>query len=82
MSFELFYRKECPYCKKVLDFINEKGIKHVKLTDISKNYKKFEEFRDKTKAGRNTVPVLRIKGIVHLYESQEIINFLSKVKFE
>ena len=34
MDLKLYYKETCPFCKKVLRFIEKKGIKDVELVDI------------------------------------------------
>lgn len=83
MKFDLFYSERCPYCRKVIDAILHSKVKsNVQLIDIDLHPDAFEKFVEKTKAKRRTVPVLRIKGKIHLYESDDIIDFLSMLKYE
>ena len=55
MDLKLYYKETCPFCKKVLRFIEKKGIKDVELVDI-----KADEANEKyliEKGGMDQVPV-------------------------
>ncbi|RMF92840.1 MAG: glutathione S-transferase domain-containing protein [Candidatus Schekmanbacteria bacterium] len=78
MNLVLFKKSTCPYCKKVLNTIEEIGIKDkIKLLDISEDKNK-KDLIDLT--GDYQVPCLVIDGKPML-ESKVIINFL-KEKFK
>ena len=62
----------CPYCQKVLHFMEKKNIS-VGLKDISKNPEVREELM--TLGGKTQVPCLSIDGKA-MYESDDIIQWL------
>lgn len=78
MDFTLFFKPECPYCMKVLNYLNDNDIRKYKNYNIDdsnckeENKKKLEEL-----GGKVQVPFLYIdseeKG---LYESDDIIEYL------
>ena len=75
MDLKLYYKPECPFCKKVLSFMEKNDIE-LELKNIhDEENKKFlvEE------GGMNQVPCLFIDGKA-MYESDDIIEFL-KEKF-
>lgn len=69
----LFYRPMCPYCRKVLQFMEDNNIT-VKLKDITGNPEVIEELV--TIGGKSQVPCLSIDGEA-LYESDDIIQWLN-----
>ena len=78
MDLKLYYKAECPFCKKVLRFIDNKKIEGVQLVDI-----KADEANEKyliNKGGMDQVPCLFIDG-KPMYESMDIIKFLDE-KFQ
>ena len=78
MDLKLYYKAECPFCKKVLRFIDNKKIEGVELVDI-----KADEANKKyliEKGGMDQVPCLFIDG-KPMYESMDIIKFLDE-KFQ
>lgn len=71
----LYYLTTCPYCKRVIDFLNEKNIEY-KLFDINEQ----ENFNKLLKIGKKRqVPFIvdNNTGIV-MYESSDIIKYLTK----
>ena len=69
-ELKLYYLPTCPYCQKVLRFMNENGI-------IIDTYATTEpENRDflLCEGGKNQVPCLFVDGTA-LYESDDIIAF-------
>ena len=70
----LFYRPTCPYCQKVLRYIEENNIS-VELKDVSGGAEAQQELM--TLGGKTQVPCLSIDGKA-LYESNDIIQWLSK----
>jgi len=71
----LYYLTTCPYCKKVIDFLNEKNIEY-KLLDINEE----EHFNKLLKIGKKRqVPFIvdTNTGMV-MYESNDIIKYLTK----
>lgn len=75
MKLELYYKESCPYCQKVLRFMEMNNIKGVELKDIVSN----PENRDKLieVGGKGQVPCLFIDS-KPMYESMDIINFLKE----
>ncbi len=74
--FDLYMMETCPYCKRVLDFMDSKGIVCKKI-DI--NDKANEEALIKL-GGKRQVPFLVDKERnVQLYESLDIIEYLKTV---
>ena len=71
-SYELFYKPTCPFCVKVLTFMDEHGIK-LPLRDISSE----PEARKTLErvGGKVQVPCLFIDG-KPMYESDDIIAYL------
>jgi glutaredoxin 3 len=72
-KLELYIRPGCPYCGKVLRFMNENKIT-IPLKDIS------DERNRQTLVkvgGQSQVPCLFIDG-KPMYESEDIINYLKK----
>ena len=75
MDLKLYYKPECPFCKKVLSFMEKNDIE-LELKNIhDEENKKFVV----EKGGMNQVPCLFIDGKA-MYESDDIIEFL-KEKF-
>ncbi len=71
----LYYLTTCPYCKRVIDFLNEKNLEY-KLLDINEE----ENFNKLLKIGKKRqVPFIvdTNTGMV-MYESADIIKFLTK----
>ena len=75
MDLKLYYKPECPFCKKVLRFMEKNDIE-LELKNIHDQENK--EFLVE-KGGTNQVPCLFIDGKA-MYESDDIIEFL-KEKF-
>ena len=71
----VYFLSTCPYCKKVIDFLEEKNIEY-KLLDINEQ----ENFNKLLKIGKKKqVPFIvdTNTGIV-MYESTDIIKYLTK----
>ena len=71
----LYYLSTCPYCKKVIDFLDSNNIEY-KLLDINEH----ENFNKLLKIGKKRqVPFIvdTNNGNV-MYESADIIEYLSK----
>lgn len=71
--FDLYVLRTCPYCSKVIEFMNKNKIKY-SLIDIADNekYNKLIEF-----GGKAQVPFLIDKeSNIKLYESDKIIDYL------
>ena len=73
----LLYKMEgCPYCKKVVDILEKKGIDYKPL-DISNPTNKDELIR---MGGKEQVPFLMdIDKKIDLYESDDIIEYLETI---
>ena len=68
--------ENCPYCKKVMDFMNKNNIKYQKInTKIEDNVLKLL-----TIGGKDQVPFL-YNTSTHdkIYESEDIIKYLKKM---
>ena len=72
---ELFKMDTCPYCRKVMSFIEQSGRNDVICRDILEE----EENRERLIAtgGKEQVPCLFING-EPLYESDDIITWLQE----
>ncbi|MBN1869384.1 MAG: glutathione S-transferase N-terminal domain-containing protein [Candidatus Omnitrophica bacterium] len=71
-TLELFHRPMCPYCRKVLNFVEENNIP-LGLKDVSGNAEHYQELMKI--GGKSQVPCLSINGKA-LYESDDIIQWL------
>ncbi len=71
MAYTLYYKPECPYCKKVLTYMKNTGVE-LPLADIHEpeNEAKLIEL-----GGKKQVPCLDIDGTA-LYESMDIIYYI------
>ena len=71
MKLELYYKVECPYCQKVLNYMMDNcQIKDVKLVDIKEGNNNEDLIN---RGGKDQVPCLFIDGKA-LYESDDIIK--------
>ena len=73
MTLELFKKDSCPYCQRVMRYIDSAGRKDVVYRDIlesAANAKRLVEV-----GGKRQVPCLFIDGSP-LYESLDIIDWL------
>ncbi len=68
---QLYYKKSCPYCVKVLRFLDANGIT-LDLRDTMQPGNQNDLVRI---GGKKQVPCLVIKGRP-LYESEDIISYL------
>ncbi|MFR1323582.1 MAG: glutaredoxin family protein [Ezakiella massiliensis] len=73
MDLKLYYKPECPFCKKVLRFMEKNDIE-LELKNIHDQENK--EFLIEN-GGMNQVPCLFIDGKA-MYESDDIIEFLKE----
>ena len=74
--FDLFILETCPYCKKVMSYFNDKGVKYNKI-DISD--KIAEETLIKL-GGKRQVPFLVDKDRnIQMYESNDIIEYVKTI---
>lgn len=71
----LYYLSTCPYCKKVIDFLDNNNIEY-KLLDINEH----ENFNKLLKIGKKRqVPFIVDTNTGNvMYESADIIEYLSK----
>lgn len=69
----LYYFPTCPYCKKVLRFIDKNNLNQIELKNINQDQKAEAELIEI--GGKRQVPCLFIDG-EPLYESDDIINWL------
>ena len=68
----LYYRPTCPFCRKVLTFMEERNIK-IPLKDVGASSDDMETL--KKTGGKSQVPCLFMDGQA-LYESDDIIAWL------
>lgn len=74
MKLELFYKDSCPFCQKVIRFIDKHELKDkIEFLDIVKDEDAKKRLVDE--GGMNQVPCLFIDG-KPMYESSDIIEFL------
>lgn len=74
--FDLYILETCPYCKKVMSFLDENGVKYNKI-DIAD--KKSEDALIQS-GGKRQVPFLIDKDRnIQMYESADIIEYLKTV---
>ena len=73
-TYELYIRYTCPYCVKVLDFMEKRGIE-LPLRDITSDAEALQTLR--RVGGKQQVPCLFIDG-APMYESDDIIAYLDK----
>ncbi len=74
--FDLYILESCPYCKKVMSFMDDRGVKYNKI-DTSE--KASEEALVKA-GGKRQVPFLVDKDRnIQMYESNDIIEYLKTV---
>lgn len=74
MKYELFIRPTCPYCQKVLAYLEGRGIQ-VPLRDVSSDVAAREELV--RVGGKQQVPCLFIDG-KPLYESDDIVTHFAQ----
>lgn len=73
MKLELYKKETCPYCRKVMQFIEASGRQDIVYQDIIKNPEAAETLENV--GGKRQVPCLFIDG-APLYESMDIIHWL------
>lgn len=73
MKLELYKFETCPYCRRVLDFIEQNGWTDIELHDIHKNESDRQRLIEV--GGKEQVPCLFIDG-QPMYESLDIIDWL------
>ncbi len=77
-SYQLFKYDSCPFCHRVLRFLESSQIE-METRDTLKDPKAYQELV--LGGGRPTVPCLRIdreNEVVWLYESSDIVKYLEK----
>lgn len=75
MKLELYYKAECPFCQKVLNFMMDNcQIKDVELVDIKEGNNNEDLIK---RGGKDQVPCLFIDGKA-LYESDDIIKYFKE----
>lgn len=74
MKLELFYKESCPFCQKVMRFIDKHELRDkIEFLDIAKDDSAKKRLVDE--GGMNQVPCLFIDG-KPMYESSDIIEYL------
>ena len=75
MILELYYKAECPFCQKVLNYMMDNcQIKDVELVDIKERNNNEDLIK---RGGKDQVPCLFIDG-KPLYESDDIIKYFKE----
>ncbi len=74
-ELKLYYTPMCPYCKKVLRFMEEKNIEEIELLNTSTDSEAKETLKEV--GGKDQVPCLFIDG-EPLYESDDIVDWLKE----
>ena len=75
MKLELYYKAECPYCQKVLNYMMDNcQIKDVELVDIKEGNNNEDLIK---RGGKDQVPCLFIDGKA-LYGSDDIIKYFKE----
>lgn len=73
--FDLYISEYCPYCKKVMKYLEENDIVFNKI-DVS-NPESFEKLV--SLGGKDQVPFLNdVDNEVRMYESDDIIKYIQK----
>lgn len=72
-NMALYYRASCPFCRRVLSFMDERGIE-LELRDTTDPATRDELVRI---GGKQQVPCLLVDG-APLYESADIVAFLDR----
>lgn len=71
--FDLYISETCPYCKKVMKFLDENNISYNKFDTANKD----NILRLMTIGGKDQVPFLDDKkNNIKMYESQDIIDYI------
>lgn len=75
MKLELYYKAECPFCQKVLNYMMDNcQIKGVELVNIKEGNNNEDLIK---RGGKDQVPCLFIDGKA-LYESDDIIKYFKE----
>ncbi len=73
---ELFVLETCPYCQKVIDFLEKEGIKYKKIDIANKD----SENSLIQIGGKRQVPFLvDTERNIQMYESKDIIEYLKTI---
>jgi glutaredoxin len=75
MKIELYYRTDCPYSKRVRDFISANHLNKIKYHDIEKEHASMDKLMAMT--DDEQVPCLVVDG-KPILESQAIIEWLDQ----
>ena len=75
MTLELYKKDTCPYCQRVMKYINESGRTDIIYRDILQDPE--AERTLVTEGGKKQVPCLFIDG-TPMYESLDIIKWLEE----
>lgn len=75
MILELFKFDSCPYCRKVMRYIDDHGISNITYRDIHKDPDSLDRLI--STGGKYQVPCLFIDG-APLYESDDIIHWMEQ----
>jgi glutaredoxin 2 len=76
---DLFILETCPYCRKVMDYLEENKISYNKINTIDED----NVLRLLTIGGKDQVPFLyNSKTDEKIYESDEIIKYLENYEQE
>lgn len=73
MKLELYKKDTCPYCRRVMSYIEQSGRADVEYRDILESEESHRRLVEV--GGKQQVPCLFIDGDP-LYESMDIINWL------
>lgn len=76
-ELKLYVMEVCPFCKKVVRYIDKNNIDGVEIMDIKKDPKNQEDLIKL--GGKDQVPMLLIDG-KPLYESSDIIQWFKDNK--
>lgn len=72
---ELFVLETCPYCKKVMDYMDEKKVKYTKTDTKNPD----DAMKLMTIGGKDQVPFLyNSETDDKIYESADIIDYINK----
>ena len=71
-DLKLYFKHSCPYCQKVLRYMDEHDVKGVQLMDIKADQNQDDLVR---LGGMDQVPMLLIDG-KPMYESDDIIQYM------
>ena len=73
-NLTLYYSNSCPYCHKVLNFMNTERLE-LNLKNVQEKAENRQELIKK--GGKGQVPALEIDGKI-MYESNDIIKWLKE----